>query len=376
MIRTRVLLSVVTLMLLVGLSPVMAQDDLLEACGATEIQYSPAPPPFGQDNINEQFRFLCGQVVSALTTVQPTVGIAFTGGAHTLGTATTIGRRLGLVPRISVTARANAALADIPTLLGDYEAQIDPDGELPAMGTTRVPVGSLQGDVTVGLFNGFSVGPAAGGFGAVDLLGSVSWVPAFEEAGLEEDIINWGVGARLGLLRQGLVTPGLSVSGMYRNMGEVSFGDIDDGDPAHFATDMSTISLRAAVSKGLLTFDFTAGGGYDIYTSDVLMDFELICPAGTPPSGCGTPTTLRPLNPETGETGITGELQTAAWNVYGNVGLNLLLLNVVGEIGYQKATDLVTLDDLRDSGLADEDSLADDLDDGRFFGSIGLRLTL
>ena len=358
-------------------APATAQEDLLTACQGMTVAYSPAPPPTGQQNIEDQFRFLCGQVVNTLTNVQPTFGIAFSGGNHTLGTATTIGRRLGLFPRISVTARVNAALADVPNLLDDYQPQLDENGELAPLSTTGVPIGSLQGDVVVGLFNGLSLGPAVGGLGSVDLLGSVSFIPAVEETGLEEDIINWGVGARLGILRQGLVMPGLSVSGMYRQMGEVSFGDIDDpetDDPAEFATDLSTISLRAAVSKGILAFDLAAGAGYDIYTSNVGFDFQLECP----PEQCTVPVTLRPREQgaDPGEFGINGEMTTASWNVFANAGLSLLLLNVVGEIGYQKAMDVLTAEDLGEAGLPERAPAVEDLDGGRFFGSLGVRLTL
>ena len=358
----RIAVSVLALGVLA--SPAAAQGDLLSSCGTLTVQYSPVAPPFGQADVQEQLQYLCGQVVNALTNVQPTIGIGFTGGNHVLGTATTIGRRLGLFPRISVTARANAALADVPNLLDGFDATMGGDGELPPMETSMLPFGSLQGDVQLGLFNGISVGPI-GGLGAIDLLGSVSLIPAIEETGLAEHIINWGAGARIGILKQGLVMPGISISGMYRNMGEVSFGSVDDGDPAEFATDLSTLSLRAGISKGILAFDFAAGGGYDIYTSDVAFDFELVCPATT----CGTPTTARPTQP------ITGELQTAAWNVFGNVGLSLLVLNIVGEVGYQQATEVITVEDLEEANLPSQPPTAEDLNGGRFFGSLGVRFT-
>lgn len=358
----RIAVSVLALGVLA--SPAAAQDDLLTACGDLSVQYSPVAPPFGQADVEEQLQYLCGQVVNALTNVQPTIGIAFTGGNHVLGTATTIGRRLGLFPRISVTARVNAALADVPNLLDGFDATIGSDGELPPMTTSKLPFGSLQGDVALGLFNGISLGPL-GGLGAIDLLGSLSVIPAIEETGLADHIINWGAGARIGILKQGLILPGISVSGMYRNMGEVSFGSVDDGDPAQFATDLSTLSLRAAVSKGILAFDFAVGGGYDIYTSNTSFDFELVCPATT----CGAPATARPTEP------IAGELQTAAWNVHGNVGLSLLILNIVGEVGYQKATEVITAEDLEGAGLPDQPPTAEDLSGGRLFGSLGVRLT-
>lgn len=358
----RILTSVMAVGLLA--SPAAAQQDLLSSCNTLTVQYSPVAPPLGQAQVQEQLQVLCGQVVNALTNIQPTIGIGFTGGNHQIGTATTIGRRLGLFPRIAVTARANAALADVPNLLDGFDATLNSSGELPPMETSKLPLGSLQGDVALGLFNGISVGPI-GGLGAVDLLGSVSFIPAIEETGLAEHIINWGAGARVGILKQGLVMPGISVSGMYRNMGEVGFGDVDGGDPAEFSTNLSTLSLRAAISKGILAFDFAAGGGYDMYTSDVSFDFELTCPA----TECGTPTTARPTVP------IAGELQTAAWNVFANAGLSLLVLNLVGEVGYQKATDVITAADLQEAGLPEQQPTTEDLGGGRLFGSIGIRFT-
>lgn len=358
----RVLTSVLALGLLA--SPASAQENLLSSCTTLTVQYSPVAPPFGQGDVQEQLQVLCGHVVNAMTNLQPTIGIGFTGGNHVLGTATTIGRRLGLFPRISVTARANGALAEVPNLLDGFNATMSGEGEIPPMETSQLPLGSLQGDVALGLFNGLSVGPV-GGLGALDLLGSVSLIPALEETGLADHIINWGAGARLGILKQGLVMPGVSVSGMYRNMAEVSFGDVAGGDPAEFSTDLSTLSLRAAVSKGLLAFDFAAGGGYDIYTSDVAFDFEVTCPA----TRCGTPTTASPSQP------VAGELQTAAWNVFANAGLSLLIVNVIGELGYQKATEVITAEDLQEAGLPNQQPTAEDLAGGRLFGSIGVRFT-
>ncbi len=356
-------------------TPAHAQDELLASCASLQPVTSPSMPP-GQEvpaYVTDQFRFLCGQVVNSITNVQPTVGIAFSGGAHTLGTATTIGRRLGLFPRVSVTARFNAALADVPDLLDNFNPTFDDNNQVSPMGTVGIPVGALQGDVTVGLFNGISVAPMVGGLGAIDLLGSVSYVPVVETIGLTEEIINLGIGARVGILQQGLIMPGISVSGMYRTMlNDVEFGALEDGDPAQFSTDLSTLSLRGAISKGLLMFDLTAGAGYDIYTSNVAFDFLLDCPDAQcdPGDNVAEPITLGTAN------GVAGELRTAAWNVYGNVGLSLVLLNIVGEVGYQKATDILDAAALQEAGLPNQDPTTEALEGGRFFASIGVRLTI
>lgn len=344
-------------------TPAEAQNDLLASCAGL----SPAPGTSAPEEVVDQFRFFCGQIVTAVSNVQPSVGIAFSGGAHTLGTAATIGRRFGFLPRVAVTARVNGAFADVPDLLDDFAPAFDDEGRLPPMGTIGVPIGSLQGDVTVGVWNGVSLGPRVGGLGAVDLLGSASYVPALAPVGLADPIVNVGVGARVGILQQGLLLPGISVSGMYRTLlGDVTFGDMDAGDPAEFSTSLSTLSLRAGVSKGFLMLDLAAGAGYDVYRSDVAFDFAIDCPAGR----CDQAERL------TTASGVSGDLTTAAWNVYGNVGVSFVLLNIVAEVGYQKATDVVDAAALRRARLPDQLPTTQALEGGRFFAGIGARLTL
>jgi hypothetical protein len=346
--------------------PAAAQADLLRSCATVQVVSSRGQVP---DDVRDQFRYLCGQVVATMTDVQPSVGIGFSGGAHTLGTSTTIGRRLG-IPRVSVTARLNAAFAPVPDLLDGYQPAFEDDGTLRPMGTVTLPVAALQGDLALGLFNGASLGPVASGVGAVDLLGSFSFIPAVGAIGLSEPIVNVGLGARVGILRQGLLLPGVSVSGMYRTMlsdfalGEM--GEAGTGDPAEFAASLSTWSFRGGVSKGILMFDLAAGLGWDAYTSDTRFDFRLHCP----PSQCGEAMTL------TTDGGVNGRLRTTAWNAFGNVGMNLMLLRLVAEVGYQQPNMVVDVARLQEAGLPPQPPAVEDLGGGRYFVGLGLRLTL
>ena len=93
----RVLMSVFAVVVLA--SPAAAQEDLLSSCGDLTVQYSPAAPPFGQAEIQSQLQFLCGQVVNALTNVQPTIGIGFTGGRG--GYYSTYERTYGFMTQIN-----------------------------------------------------------------------------------------------------------------------------------------------------------------------------------------------------------------------------------------------------------------------------------
>jgi hypothetical protein len=307
---------------------------------------------------------MCAQVVNSFATMQPGVGIAFSGGNPVLGTGSTLGTRLGLIPRVSISARANLALAEMPQLFDKYSAAFGEGEQLQPMPRTGVPLGSLQADLSVGVFNGLPLG-----LGAVDLLGSVSFVPKVTDIGLSESIMNLGGGARIGILKQGIIMPGLSVSGMYRRMGTIGFGNLAT-HPGAFSSDLKNLSLRAVASKGFVILDFAAGAGYDRYTSDVGLGWKVTCAT----DDCRNVNGGQPL---TLSSQIDGKLNTAAWNVFGNAGISLLFLKIVGEVGYQKRSDGIGADDLRKANFPTDQPLTSGaLREGNLFGSIGMRLAI
>lgn len=350
--------------------PASAQDALFESCrqinvsdGVTAISgYSEL-----RRLIEPQLRNLCSQVVSTMASVQPIVGVAFSGGNPVLGTGSALGRRFG-VPRFSVTGRVNVAVADVPELINANVGQLSGDAlAIQPLQTSRYPIPSVQVDLAVGLLDGFSFTPAIGGVGALDLLGSVSFVPAVHDIRLEEGILNVGGGVRVGIIDGGPLMPGISISGMYRQLSDIRFGSIQQGDAAQFRTNLSTWSGRAVVSKGLLMVDLAAGVGIDHYSGDVDFAWALECRI----SECLAVNRNQPIIVSGG---ATGDLSTTAWNVFGNVGLNVAMLSVVGEVGYQRLTDPDRLDPFMN--LESDRLLADELGGGNIFTSLGVRLTL
>ncbi|HSJ10798.1 MAG TPA: hypothetical protein VK928_12820, partial [Longimicrobiales bacterium] len=160
-------------------------------------------------------RAFCENVADAATMLQPRVGIALSGGNPVPGTASTLGMRLGSMPRISLTARVTAADVDLPAV----ERMTD-------SADVSFPVGSIAADVSVGLFSGVSLLPTVGGFGSIDLLGSVGIIPLPRGEGFDNSApLTWAAGARVGILRESFTAPGVSVSMMYRRLGDVTFGD-------------------------------------------------------------------------------------------------------------------------------------------------------
>jgi hypothetical protein len=320
----------------------------------------------------------CYTVAQAVESAQPQLGIVLTGGNPTLGTASTGGIRLGLLPRVSATAKANLVFVRLPEILAESAgsaAQTLNDA-------TGIPVPALSGTASVGVFPGISLAPTVGGVGAVDLLGSATWLPlgTFHVEGFSDDTpdFSFGAGARLGLLRESFTMPGLSVSLMYHRLGTVSYGDVcgqpllggiaverngytvtggpcpnGDGDPGEFAVDLSSWSSRAAVSKRLLGLGLTAGVGYDRFDSDAAFGFRTRCPvAGT--SNCYAR--------------FSGlEVENARWSGFLNGSFSLLMATFAAELGWMQGDDPV-------QGFPS----ASDFDpgSGTFFGSLGFRLAL
>jgi hypothetical protein len=346
---------------LLAAAPLAAQDELVDRCNTAPVNQSAA----AQQN--------CYIVVQAAESGQPQLGILLAGGNPTIGTASTGGLRLGLVPRVSASVKLNVVGVSLPDI-----RDFDPSGN-PPEDELSLPVPAVSGTVSVGLFPGVSLAPTLGGFGAIDLLGTATYVPfdlakegTFEEA---SSTTAWGVGGRIGILRESLVTPGVSVSVMYRNLGEVAFGQVCSGsevavfgaadprracvgpdDLGEFHFDLRNWSTRAAVSKRLLGLGLTAGVGHDSFKSDGEVAFRsnqtVACPEGT----CTVVYRFENL-----------ELDESRWSAFANASFTLFFASVGAEVGWMSGGDEVP----GFPGTGDFDAEA-----GTLFGSFGFRIGL
>ena len=320
-----VLLAGLCLALVPGARLAAQEDDLDSFC------------PSG-DSSGEQ---RCRLVVQALEIAQPRLGLAFAGGNPVPGTASTLGMRVGTLPRISLGGRITGAWTEIPSVLDDDEDEI------------QFVIPSIDIDATVGLFSGFSPAPTLGGLLSVDLLGSVGIVPIPAGEGFESGRpLSWGAGARLGLLRESFTVPGLSISGMYRRMGNVTYGDptLED-DPAFFTTDLTNYSARAAISKRLLMLGLTAGVGYDRYISDMSLGAR------------GESSTLGSYVIRASQDGFENDRTMA----FLNLSYSLIILHAAAEAGWQSGGDIVPNTDFAESF---------DPAKGAWFGSFAIRLSI
>ncbi|HEX2092513.1 MAG TPA: hypothetical protein VHG28_08940 [Longimicrobiaceae bacterium] len=352
----------------VGLSamPVLAQEEGLAA-------------PCNDPRVPSPERGNCIIVAQAVESAQPQLGILLAGGNPTLGTASTGGIRLGVLPRVSATAKANLVFIRLPDILAESSGS----AVQRLNDVAGIPAPALSGTVSVGVYPGVSLAPTVGGFGAVDLLGSATWLPlsTFDVEGFSDGSVPefaYGLGARVGILRESFTMPGISVSLMYRSLGRLAYGNVCEqtglggvteerngyvvqaglcqggGDPGEFEVDLTDWSARGAVSKRLLGVGVTAGVGYDRFGSDVGFGLRTACPVAESP-GCFA--RFRGM-----------ELDNDRWSGFVDGSFSLLLATVAVEVGWLQG----------EEPLPSFRNLASEFDpkDGTFFGSIGLRLAL
>jgi hypothetical protein len=321
----------------------------------------------------------CRVVAQAVESGQPQLGILVAGGNPTIGTASTGGLRLGVLPRVSATVKATFVRAMIPDL---RESRIGPTDGV-EFGDLSIIAPSFSATATIGIFGGASVAPTIGGIGSVDLLGSASWVPlrsiGSDDFRPNSADIAYGGGLRIGLLRESFTMPGASVSLMYHKLGSVSYGEIcptrvatstadgngytleqgqcaptDAGNLGEFRFDLSSWSTRAAVSKHLLGLGISAGVGYDRFSSDLAAGLR------APQSGISTDFSYARV------TGV--DLSQGRWSAFVDGSFSLLVATIAVEAGWLQGADPVP-------GYPDNSS---DFDpgDGTYFGSVGLRIAL
>lgn len=290
---------------------------------------------------------LCQDAAAAVEALQPEAGMLMVGGNPVLGTASPLGTRFRFMPRLNLGLRINLVSIDLPDVL-DYPD----DPALPA-GQLGFAVPMPQLDVSVGVFDGFELAPSMTGLAAVELLGSASFLILPGDEGFQDDATAYGLGARIGLLRESFVAPGLSLSILHKWIDRVQFGDVGEGDDAQFGTDLRVWSFRAGISKSFLVFGLAAGLGYDDYESDV--DLAIRSPSPLLPTPDGGVAIIPEDDP--------ARLESDRWSGWVNASYILLFLNLVAEVGWQQS-ESVTF------------STGDEIEAGNLFGAIGIRISL
>ncbi len=202
----------------------------------------------------------CREVGLAAMSLQQGVGLLGVLGSDIPGNASTLGRRLGSMPRLGLTVSGGLVGVKVPSVSSATTAGLE--------GTETLTLAGLRLDVAAGVVDGFRLAPTVGGVLAIDLIGSYSRVRLPEGAGVSGSSSGVGLGARVGLLRESFSVPGISLSATRRWHGSIQAGSIGAGTVAQADSELTVSSLRAVVGKNWFVVGLMAGAGWDRYAGD------------------------------------------------------------------------------------------------------------
>ena len=312
--------ALVAVVLAAAHAPAAAQPNLSARCAA--LASLPATDAY------------CALVVQAADILPGRALMAAAGGSPVPGTASNLGMSLGPLPRLSLAGRFTAARGSIP---GMRTRQGGDDVDFTVSG--------LHADASVGLYAGFAPSATVSGVGAVDLIGSGGVVRMPSDDGMNgENVLTWALGARLGIARESFRVPGISVSALYRNLGEMAYGSsrFIGSDAFVHVDEISVLSFRGVVGKRITALGLTGGVGYDRYTGDALVQVR---------DGVAI-------------VDVRDDVDGGRWNGFLGATFTMLVLNASAELGWQGGAD-------SPSGASSDRTSA-----GGLFAGFALRLAL
>lgn len=317
----------------------------LTAVGSAQAQ-APVDPgcPAGAAGSTERFvQDACQQAVDLFKYMVPQLGIGLTGGNTTLAQ----GGALGGLPHFAIGIRGNVLRGSLPEPqtpdLNGVQQRNDYPTEDQILGLPAV-------DFALGLWKGLPL--ALSNVGGIDLLLSATYVPdvsADQVSVTPESNLQVGYGARVGILQESLLLPGLGVSFMKRDLPKTTIvGFVDDDSLSVQDLDFKTTAWRITASKSLILFTIAAGVGQDTYDASTTIS-AVVNEGGLIGRRAATP--------------VTVEQKVTRTNYFADVAMNILLVKIVGTIGMVSGGDVPTHNQF--------DTAADA---SRLYGSVGLRI--
>lgn len=313
-----------------------------------------SPCPDGSGPLDQQriARDACTQAFDVFQFMAPQLGLALAGGNATIGQ----GGVLGGFGHASIGLRGNffsgllPNVAQFPQSTGGAVQR-----ELP---TKSQFLGLPTADAAIGIFKGLPLGLT--NVGGIDLLLSASYVPTITGSGSNQVSVspekNWqfGYGARLGLLQESLVSPGVSLTYLKRDLPQTSITGAAGADSLLVLNaTVKTTAWRLVASKSLVAFGIAGGIGQDTYDQSADVEGVVHSSVG------GIPVTARATVPSA----ATKQSLTRT-NYFLDLSLNLPVFKLVGEVGSATGGTVSTYNSFS-GGSADRSQL---------YGSLGIRL--
>ncbi|MFN2636241.1 MAG: hypothetical protein ABR585_04385 [Gemmatimonadaceae bacterium] len=302
---------------------------------------------FGVPDQTRASQDACQKAIDLFQYMAPQLGTSIAGGNATLGQAGS----LGGLGHFSAGLRVNLLQGSLPqvqnttvAVTGAQSTRFDTKAQLLPMPTA---------DLAIGIFKGLPL--AITNVGGVDLIVSASYLPEFNGSGVSVKVpsgsLKLGYGARVGILQESLIVPGVSVSYLRRDLPTVNIAATSGNDSLYVNNlSLQTKAWRVVASKSLLFVGLAAGVGRDSYASSA--DVRAHVAARTVP-----PTSAANAGPVSLSQSLTRT------NVFADVSMNLLLLKLTGEIGQVSGGTITTYNTFSGKQAADS----------RIYGSVGAR---
>ncbi|HVX38731.1 MAG TPA: hypothetical protein VHB25_04080 [Gemmatimonadaceae bacterium] len=286
----------------------------------------------------------CQQAYDLYQFMAPQLGLALAGGNATIGQ----GSVLGGLGHFSIGVRGNVFSGQLPQV--DQFTQSTSGAQQRQLPSKSQVLGLPTADAAIGIFKGIPL--ALTNVGGIDALVSASYVPTVNSSNVSiTPQSNWhfGYGARIGLLSESLVIPGVSVTWIERDLPTTDIVGTSNGNTLSVNNlSVKTQAWRVVASKSFIVFGLAAGVGQDKY--DQSADIAAHVSQGG----------------FSGDAAVPGTSQTLTrTNMFADLSLNLPLFKIVGEVGQASGGTVQTYNSFS-GGAADRSQL---------YGSVGLRLS-
>lgn len=240
-------------------------------------------------------------------------GVATAGalGSEIPGSASTLGYRLPSSPRLALSARTGYTRFSIPDVLRGYDV---------GGGDRDISVPTLQLSGVMGVLPGFSPLPTVGGVLSLDVTASAQRLFLSGNDGFDGGLWGWGLGLRLGLLRESFTFPGVSLSVARRWVDAGALGAADGDTPARVDFENRVTSVRAVAGKDLFGLGFFGGMGWDRISGESSVMVRL-SPGGPQASA------------------RAGNLTSERLTYFGGVSRTFLIVQLSAEAGFSESLD-------------------------------------
>lgn len=258
----------------------------------------------------------CQKITDFAAFMAPVLGTSLVGGNTTLGQGGTLGGlgHFAIGVRANVMRSATLPRIDKVSVSASGAAASDIAVDDKVLGLPAV-------DAAIGVFRGFPLGLT--NVGGIDVLLSATFIPEVTSNNVKITVpggsLKIGYGARIGLLQESLLIPGVGLSILKRDLPATTIV-ATSGDDRLEVKELSTktTAWRLTASKSLLLFGLAAGVGQDKFTTSATTIVNVNQTIPVPLSASKT---------------IPFAQDLTRTNYFVDLSMNLLILKLTAEVG-------------------------------------------